>query len=198
MDNNTETVKPLTFIARFVGAFGQFFKYMGDGQYAARCQRLQAGELVASETAPKVVTETVEVIREIPAPTLDSVAVDGAYQLLQLMQHEARFVDFLQENIDQYSDAEVGAASRQIHKGCQKVLEQNFVIKPVHQGEENSRIEVPADYDNKQIQLEGQVSGSGPYAGTLIHPGWQVVEANLPKVASLDGLHIIAPAQVEV
>lgn len=173
---------------------------MADGKYAATCRRVQDGELLASETEPKVVTETVEVIREVPtpAPALDSVSVDGAYQVLQLMQHEARFIDFLQENIDQYSDAEVGAASRQVHKGCHKVLAQNFVIKPVHTAQENSRVEVPADYDNKQIQLEGQVMGKGPYTGTLIHPGWQVVESNLPKVSSADGLNIIAPAQVEV
>lgn len=200
MDKNREQIQPLSFGARFVGAFGQFFKYMADGKYAATCRRVQDGELLASETEPKVVTETVEVIREVPtpAPALDSVSVDGAYQVLQLMQHEARFIDFLQENIDQYSDAEVGAASRQVHKGCHKVLAQNFVIKPVHTAQENSRVEVPADYDNKQIQLEGQVMGKGPYTGTLIHPGWQVVESNLPKVSSTDGLNIIAPAQVEV
>ncbi|MGR0279876.1 DUF2760 domain-containing protein [Marinomonas dokdonensis] len=193
-------IKPVSFAARFAGAFGQFFKYLGDGQYAARCQQLSHGELLAKEVDAKVITETVEVIREIevPAPVLDTVNTDGALHLLQLLQQEARFIDFLQESIDDYSDSDVGAAARQIHKGCAKVLSGHFTLEVVNHSPENSRIEVAADYDNSQIKLEGRVTGEGPYQGTLVHPGWQVTDIRLPKVSRTDRLHIIAPAQVEV
>lgn len=201
----TNKIKPVSFVPRFFGAFGQFFKYMGSGDYAARCQTVGQGERFAFEVEPKVITEEVEVIREIEvaAPALDMVNTDGAHQLLQLLQQEARFIDFLQESIDDYSDADVGAASRQIHAGCAKVLKQHFTIDVVsmdvvNTAVENSRVEVPSGYDAKQIKLEGRVEGDGPYAGTLIHPGWKVTETRLPKITNTDSLNILAPAEIEV
>lgn len=194
----SKQVHTVSFLARFVGAFGQFFKYLGDGQYAGRCQLVAKGERLALEVPPQVVTETVEVIREVEVPTLASVSSDGALQLLQLFQQEARFIDFLQESIDDYSDADVGAAARQIHKGCAKVLAQHFTVEVVNTAPENSRVEVASDYDNSHYQLSGKVSGQGPFQGTLVHPGWQVSDIRLPKVSRTDHLHILAPAQVEV
>lgn len=201
----TNKIKPVSFVPRFFGAFGQFFKYMGSGDYAARCDTVVQGEQFAFEVEPKVITEEVEVIREIEvaAPVLDTVNADGAHQLLQLLQQEARFIDFIQESIDDYSDADVGAASRQIHAGCSKVLKQHFTINVVsldvvNTAAENSRVEVPSGYDAKQIKLEGRVEGDGPYAGTLIHPGWKVTETRLPKVTNTESLNILAPAEIEV
>ena len=194
----TNKLKPVSFLPRFFGAFGQFFKYMGSGDYAARCQATGQGEKFAFEVEPKVIRE--EVIREVEvaAPALDTVNVDGAHQLLQLLQQEARFIDFIQESINDYSDEDVGAASRQIHAGCSKVLKQHFTIDVVNSAAENSRVEVPSDYDVKLIKLEGRVEGNGPYAGTLIHPGWKITETRLPKVSNTDSLTILAPAEIEV
>ena len=45
----------------------------------------------------------------------------GALQLLALLQRDGRLVDFLQEEIDAYTDAQIGAAVRDIHRGCRKV-----------------------------------------------------------------------------
>ena len=198
----TKKVTPMTFVPRFFGAFGQFFKYLSSADYAARCQSAGQGEKFAFEVPEKivkeVVTETVTEIREIQAPTLETVAVDGAYQLLQLMQQEARLIDFIKEDISVYSDAEVGAASRVIHQGCAKVISQNFDIAPVSDLEENLRISIPQDYNNKEYKLEGRVEGDGPFSGTLIHPGWKVVTHTLPKVASTKDMNILAPAEVEV
>ncbi|WP_111640092.1 DUF2760 domain-containing protein [Marinomonas shanghaiensis] len=201
----TNKIKPISFVPRFFGAFGQFFKYIGSGDYAARCHTVGQGEPFAFEVEPNVITKEVEVIREIEvaAPVLDTVNVDGAHQLLQLLQQEARFIDFIQESIDDYSDADVGAASRQIHAGCAKVLKQHFSIEVVsldvvNSATENTRVEVPSGYDAKQIKLEGRVEGDGPYVGTLIHPGWKVTQTRLPKVTNTESLTILAPAEVEV
>lgn len=202
----SQEVKSISFVPRFIGAFGQFFKYMGSGDYAARCQHAGKGDVFAFEAELTVITETVEVIREIEvpreievaAPVLDTVNEDGAHQLLQLLQQEARFIDFLQEGVDDYTDADVGAAARQIHSGCAKVLTQHFTVEVVNSAPENSRVEVPADYDVKQIKLEGRVEGTGPYAGNLVHPGWKITDTRLPKVTNTDNLTILAPAEVEV
>lgn len=194
----TQKITPISFVPRFIGAFGQFFKYLSNGQYAARCQLTEKGEAFAFEVEPKVISETVEVVREIEAPRLDSVNEDGAHQLLQLLQKEARLIDFVQENIADYEDADVGAAARQIHAGCAKVIKQHFSIDVVNSAPENSRVEVPIGYDVKEIKLEGRVEGEGPFVGSLIHPGWKVTETRLPKVVNRDGLSILAPAEIEV
>jgi len=196
----SQKIISVSFIPRFFGAFGQFFKYMGSGDYAARCVAVAKGEAFAFEAEPTVITKEIEVIREVEvaAPVLDTVNEDGAHQLLQLLQHEARFIDFIQESIDGYDDVDVGAAARQIHAGCSKVIKQHFTIDVVNSAPENSRVQVTADYDAKQIKLEGRVEGSGPYSGTLIHPGWKVTNTQLPKVNNTDNLTILAPAEIEV
>ena len=150
----TKKVTPMAFVPRFFGAFGQFFKFLSSSDYAARCQIVATNEKFAFEVPEKivkeVVVETVTEIREVSAPRLETVAIDGAYQLLQLMQQEARLIDFVKEDISAYSDAEVGAASRVIHQGCAKVLKQNFEIESVSSVEEGARIEIAADYNNKE------------------------------------------------
>lgn len=198
----TKKVTPMAFVPRFFGAFGQFFKYLSSADYAARCNLANDNEKFAFEVPEKivkeVVVETVTEVREVEAPRLETVSVDGAYQLLQLFQQEARLIDFIQEDISAYSDSEVGAASRMIHQGCAKVMSQNFELQSVSELEESSRLEVPVGYSNKEFKLEGRVEGEGPFSGTLIHPGWKIVNQTLPKVSDTKDMHIIAPAEVEV
>jgi hypothetical protein len=56
---------------------------------------------------------------------------EAALQLLGLLQRDARFIDFVQEDIAAYSDADIGAAARVVHEGCRKVLDEHFAIAPV-------------------------------------------------------------------
>ena len=44
----------------------------------------------------------------------------AAIQLISLLQKHGRLVDFIFENIDSYSDEEVGAGVRIVHEGCKK------------------------------------------------------------------------------
>jgi len=198
----TKKVTPMAFVPRFFGAFGHFFKFMSSADYAARCLLVSSNEKFAFEVpetiVKEVVIETVTEIREVAAPRLETVSVDGAYQLLQLMQQEARFIDFIQEDISTYSDTEVGAASRLIHQGCAKVIKANFDIDTVSNHEENARIDIPTGYNNKEFKLEGRIEGEGPFTGTLIHPGWKVVKHHLPKVSNTMDMNILAPAEVEI
>jgi hypothetical protein len=50
---------------------------------------------------------------------------------LAALQREARLVDFVQEPIAAYSDAQIGAAVRDVHRGCAEVIERLFSLKPV-------------------------------------------------------------------
>jgi hypothetical protein len=123
---------------------------------------------------------------------------DGALALLALLQREGRLVDFLRESVDDYSDADIGAAARDIHRGCRKVIEDHFVIEAVMPGREESRVVVPAGFDPGEVRLVGKVSGQPPFSGTLRHHGWRVVEVKLPTLSDGVDRRVVAPAEVEI
>ncbi len=123
---------------------------------------------------------------------------DGALALLALMQREGRLVDFLREPLDGFSDADIGAAARDVHRGCRKVLEQHLSFEPVMPGAEEEKVSVPKGFDPAEIRLIGEAKGEPPFRGTLRHHGWRVVDAKLPQLAEGIDRTVIAPAEVEL
>lgn len=123
---------------------------------------------------------------------------DAALQLLGLLQKEARFVDFVYENVATFGDAEIGAAARIVHDGCRKVLSQYFEMMPVRTENEMSRITLAPGFDASAIRVSGNVVGEPPFTGTLIHRGWRAARINLPKVAEGHDVSVIGPAEVEL
>lgn len=141
----------------------------------------------------KVVERVVEVESKLATASTDS-----ALQLLSLLQKEARLIDFLQEEVSQFSDEEVGAAARVIHSGGQKVLREYLTLSPIRSEQEESRISVEAGFNTQEIRLTGQVTGQAPFVGTLIHKGWRADSITLPKLADNYDTAILAPAEVEL
>lgn len=123
---------------------------------------------------------------------------DGALALLALLQREGRLVDFLREPLDGFADADIGAAARDVHRGCRKVLEQHLTFEPVMPGEEEAKVSVPKGFDPAEIRLIGEAKGEPPFKGTLRHHGWRVVDAKLPTLAEGIDRTVIAPAEVEL
>ncbi|HEX2687407.1 MAG TPA: DUF2760 domain-containing protein [Kofleriaceae bacterium] len=123
---------------------------------------------------------------------------DGALALLALLQREGRLVDFLREPLDGFSDADIGAAARDVHRGCRKVLDQHLSLEPVMPGEEEAKVAVPKGFDPAEIRLIGEAKGEPPLSGTLRHHGWRVVDATLPALAEGVDRMVIAPAEVEL
>jgi hypothetical protein len=123
---------------------------------------------------------------------------DGALALLALLQREGRLVDFLLEPLDGFSDADIGAAVRDVHRGCRKVLDQHLALEPVMPGSEEARVAVPKGFDPAEIRLIGEAKGEPPFRGTLRHHGWRVVDARLPALADGVDRAVIAPAEVEL
>ena len=119
---------------------------------------------------------------------------------LAMLQEKGRLVDFLMDDINAYSDAQVGAAARVVHAGCKGVLEEHFSINPVRTEQEGSRVQVPAGYSADEYRLVGKISGSAPFSGVLVHRGWKTDMVNLPQLlrGPADPLPAIAPAEVEV
>ncbi|MBX3155085.1 MAG: DUF2760 domain-containing protein [Deltaproteobacteria bacterium] len=123
---------------------------------------------------------------------------DGALAFLALLQREGRLVDFLREPLDGFGDADIGAAARDVHRGCRKVLEQHLSIEPVMPGAEEEKVSVPKGFDPAEVRLIGEAKGEPPFRGTLRHHGWRVVEAKLPTLADGVDRAVIAPAEVEL
>lgn len=131
-------------------------------------------------------------------PRLREVEPNAGLQLLGLLQKEGRFIDFLEEDIGAYSDAEVGVAVRVVHEGCKQALEQHFTIEAVRTESEGARVTLAAGFDASRIRLTGNVVGQAPFTGHLVHRGWRVTETRLPQVAGGHDSTILAPAEVEL
>lgn len=120
-------------------------------------------------------------------------------RVLAVLQRDGRLIDFLQEDLDGYSDAQIGAAVRDIHRGCRKSLHDYLTIEPIIDAAEEQRVTVPNDFDPAAIRLVGNVSGSPPFHGVLKHHGWRVKTVQLPVLpAARDDSSILSPAEVEL
>lgn len=120
-------------------------------------------------------------------------------RVLAVLQRDGRLIDFLQEDIDAYPDPQVGAAVRDIHRNCRKVLREYLKIEPVMSGIEGERVTVSPDFDPAAIRLTGNVQGAPPFHGVLRHLGWRASAVHLPALpASRDETSVLSPAEVEI
>jgi hypothetical protein len=174
-----------------------FFATLFSGQTAAAVERLLLGEVeVKTAAAPPVEPKPVAAA---PKPAAAKPARSEAVTLLATLQREARLVDFLQESLDEYSDEQVGAASRDVHRQCRAVIERMFGLRPVVTDAEGAAIDVPGGFDAGKYRLTGKVAGQAPFRGQLAHHGWEAVRCDVPSWSgSKDAALVVAPAEVEV
>jgi hypothetical protein len=123
---------------------------------------------------------------------------EGALGLLGLLQREGRLVDFLRETLDQHADAAIGAAVRDIHRGCKKVLDEHLRLEPVMPGREEGPVVVPRGFDPTEVRLIGKTGGDPPFRGTLVHHGWRAVDVKLPTLSDGVDRRVLAPAEVRL
>ncbi len=119
-------------------------------------------------------------------------------QLLGLLQRQGRLIDFLQQDITDFDDADVGAAARVVHEGCRKALGAHAVIEPIRDEPEESEVAIDEGFDPAAIKLSGQVAGKPPFRGTLRHRGWRVRKLELPTPLEGHDFEVVAPAEVEI
>lgn len=120
-------------------------------------------------------------------------------RVLAVLQRDGRLIDFLEEDIEPYSDSQVGAAVRDIHKGCHKALHEYLALEPVLNAAEEDSVTVDADFDPAAIRLIGNVNGPPPFRGVLKHHGWRARAVQLPALpASRDNSSVLSPAEVEI
>jgi len=128
-----------------------------------------------------------------PAPPSDAAAI----QILSILQRKGRLIDFLQENLSAYDDAQIGAAVRNIHAESKAALAEHVTLEPIYTDAEGSAVTVQPGFDANAVRLVGNVTGEPPFRGTLVHRGWRVAKIDLPKQTS-DKEKVIAPAEVEI
>lgn len=179
---------------------GLAWRILTDRTFAARAaELLTARPVVQDSESSRPVTGQSESPKISEAPTVSTSGRSDALTLLATLQREARLVDFLKEPIDAYSDAQVGAAVRDIHRDCGKVLERQFAISPLMTEPENSIVNVGQTPDPLRFLLSGQLSGGQPTSGRLLHHGWKASRCELPKwTGTADAAVVIAPAEVEL
>ena len=182
-------------MGRILTAFRAFFGTLFNTEIASRVREALSIPDLLLEAARTQPPKPIEPTRSVERKPLQSEAIT----LLATLQREARLVDFLKEDLSNYSDEQVGAAVREIHRESKSVLDRFFAIKSIRDDDEGASIEVPAGFDAGRYRLTGKLTGAAPFHGTLRHHGWEATRCDLPAfMGSESAAKTIAPAEVEV
>jgi hypothetical protein len=174
---------------RILLAFRVFFLTLFNGSIAAKVAGIFGASPIAAAPAPQPKQPAA------PKPPARSEAIT----LLATLQREARFVDFIQESLAGYTDAQIGAVARDVHRDCGTVLGRLFALRPACQDEEGAEVEIPVGFDPTRWRLIGNVSGEPPFRGRLVHPGWEATICELPTwTGASAAARIVAPAEIEL
>lgn len=184
-------------------ALGAFLKCLFNKDFSREVKELalqrkrgEKSKTPVAEKSKKVVQKAEAKEKKEPKTEKDLYSY-GAAHLLADMQKEGRLIDFLNENLREYSDEEIGSSVRSIHEGCKKVLDSTLTMEKIVDQEEESTYRVNKGYDAKSVRLTGRVGDVYPMKGTLIHPGWKVKNIKLTEKDD-QVKKILAPAEVEV
>ena len=173
-------------LSRIAAAFRSFFSILFSGELPADI----ANEFGFEKPQPPPVVKPVEMPR----------VSDGALQMLNILQRDSRFIDFLMEDISSYADDQVGAAVRTLHDDCRASLLRHVTLTPVIDGVEGTfqKLDVSKTPDPNRIKLIGNVPANGKaLGGTLRHRGWLASAVSLPVLGKQD-VSVLTPAEIEV
>lgn len=201
----TEQAPEISFGTRIWLAYLCFFKILFDAVFANAVWRVHTGAPAAlpqptpdlAQIQHKAASVNEPAIPEAAAPA-PAPSSDAALQLLALLQREGRFLDFLEEDVTSFPDAEVGAAARVVHAGCRKAIREHAKLAPVRREQEGARVTVEAGTSPAEVKLVGNVAGVAPFHGKLVHRGWRIDEVSLPHAVTGHDARIVAPAEVEL
>lgn len=169
------------------------FRVLFDGQFAARVAGLrEAVEQPEELPAPSPQQDQVPVAVVANQPS----ATTGALQLLSLLQREGRIIDFLQQDVTGFGDADIGAAARLVHEGCRRALHAHARVVSVRSEAEGSTVVL--ERASADVKLVGNVAGAAPFRGVLRHRGWRVEELTLPTLLGSHDAKLLAAAELEL
>jgi hypothetical protein len=192
---NSNDSEQLPVLTRLWFAWVCLIRVLFDGSFAAR--------VFAERSVPALGEGTVNAAQAAePRTTSHGGAAPApspqALQLLALLQREGRLIDFLEQDVTAFSDAEVGAAARLVHEGCRKILHRVTSVEPVRTEHEGDNVVLGKDFAPSEVVLVGNVHGAPPYRGTLRHRGWRAAGLTLPEMVGGHDPSVLAPAEVEL
>ncbi len=118
--------------------------------------------------------------------------------LISVLQREGRLLDFFSENLEEYEDADIGAAVRDIHEKSKKAMDKYLTLDAVVETQEDEFMTVAPGFDPNAVKLTGNVVGEPPFKGIVRHRGWKVKKLEMPVLSGTKDTKIIAPAEVEI
>lgn len=205
-------------LQRLVLAFYAFFAVLFRGEVAAAVASLRAERRLALAShaplpgGPGALHDAVPAAAPSPVPPPPAAPVaappapaprqDGAeraaVRLLAVLQREGRLVDFVEEDLSGFSDAQIGAAARTVHAGCKRAIQEHFRLEPVYREPEGATVTVASGFDPAAVRLSGNVVGTPPFRGQLRHHGWKARDVKLPAAPEAADPAVVAPAEVEL
>ena len=190
-------------LSRLSLALASFFSILSRPGFAADVERLRregwpAPAPVVAPVAPVPPVAPAAPVAAPPAPIPQPQLAPetAALQLLGLLQREARFIDFVQEDVQAYGDAEIGAAARVVHEGCRKVLREHFTFEPVRAEAEGSRLTLQPGFDADDLGGKAQAKARLQKRMGLQTRADALVFTVVSRLTEQKGLHLL-PAVVD-
>ena len=175
-----------------------FFKLLTNNALSESFDDFANGNLSKSTDSPSPVAKIESKKRAAPPEPVAPVRSD-AISLLAALQREARLLDLVNESLDEYSDAQVGGAARDVLRDAKAVLERMFALTPLTDQPDGAAIETPENFDPAEYRLTGNVTGEAPFTGVLAHHGWQATRCEVPTFSgSKKAALIVAPVELEI
>lgn len=177
-------------------AFRAFIRALGNAAFAEQVAALL--ESKPSIAPPSAAAERPATPSAASPPTR-APSRSEALTLLATLQREGRFVDFIQEQLADYTDSQIAAAARDVHRDCRSAIDRLFGLAPLLVEREGAEVEVLAGFDAARYRLTGNVTGQPPHRGTLAHHGWVATRCELPAwTGGREAAFVVAPAEVEL
>jgi hypothetical protein len=199
--NSTDS-EQLPVLTRLWFAWVCLIRVLFDGSFAARVFAARSLPALGESTVSPNQATTTPAAGAEPSTTnhggAGPAASPQALHLLALLQREGRLIDFLEQDVTAFSDAEVGAAARLVHEGCRKILHRVTSVEPVRTEHEGDNVVLGKDFAPSEVVLVGNVHGAPPYRGTLRHRGWRAAGLTLPELVGGHDPSVLAPAEVEL
>ncbi len=177
-----------------VAATKAFCKLLFNRELSDSFQQLLDGTLVPKiAAAPQTSAAPAKKLAETAPARSDAIS------LLAALQREARFLDLVNESLDEYSDAQIGAAARDVLRDSGKVIDRMFGLKPLTEIADGSPMETPAAFDPAEFRLTGNVAGEAPFRGSVAHHGWKATRCEVPQwTGKKSAALIVAPVELEI
>jgi len=115
---------------------------------------------------------------------------------LSLLQREGRFLDFVEQDVTAFTDADIGAAARLVHEGCRRAVHAHARVVSVRSETEGTQLTL--EQASADVKLVGNLAGSAPFRGVLRHRGWRVEDLTLPTLIGTRDPKLVAAAELEL